>query len=68
MIKDMVIETFTHPFTVVVKDRHSGQVFVTLTEGAAPSVHSPQLTNNDEFDRYQLLLSEAFRIFRKRGS
>jgi hypothetical protein len=65
MIKDLKIKTYTHPWTVILVDEFEGVEYVVLKEGESPKVKSPQLTNNDEFDRYQLLLSEAFRIFKK---
>ena len=64
MVKDLEIITYSHPYTVSLRDKYSGQVFVTLSENSSPKVNHPQITNNDEFDRYQIMLSEVFRVFR----
>lgn len=50
---------------VVIRNKSTHQVFVCLERGKSPQVNNPQFSSNDEFDQYQLLLDEAFRIYHK---
>ena len=57
------VVTHQEPFAVEIEIE--GRTYLSLTEGREPQMITPQIIDNDEFDRWLLLLSEAYETFRR---